>query len=210
MNTFYIPVHYFEREPEDNGLIKFFTNRNISETEFQKRLENMAKRYSGKRMDFLYAENMVDAIFNALAKEIDGIWEYCKTVVPLVIGNEAHAKNTKSMRKVNANELAALLAELTPRESMEFYETYNEETDIAEGVFGVVLLDVFESYVIFINCYGGGIPCVIEIPAEDYYSNYHYNKEVIEDRLTKYFDGMESPLEYVYVDTNLFGGKVNG
>lgn len=98
------------------------------------------------------------------------------------------------MTKVNANELAALLIKLEADESLNFYESYDEETGETEGAYGAAMINRFDSYVIFINYYGGGTPCVIDI------TNYYSDLCKITADINEYFRYNDTIREHVFVD----------
>ena len=87
MKSYYIPIHFYECEPEDNELLVVTTRRNIDDAEIQKRLERIKKWKTEKADKFTGSTELVDAIFDELVYEIDGVWCYCKTLPQLVIGD---------------------------------------------------------------------------------------------------------------------------
>jgi len=198
MKTFYIPLHFYEQAPGDDELVMFVTQRDMEDAEFSSQLTDVVDCYSDQLDTYPSVNDMVDDIFDSFAEKINAVWSYCKTILPLVIGEpEQRPKKKREMKAVSATELAALLIKLKPGESMDFYETYDEESGVAEGAYGAAMVNRFEAYAIYINYYGGGIPFVVDV------SVYDTDLKRLEEDLLKYFNDMENPCGHVYVDTGI-------
>ena len=87
MKTFYIPVHFYEQEPEDDELIMFITQYDLNDDEFKTRLLKNKKRFMKKQSEYSEPNEIVDAIFNTISDETGGSWFYCKTMPQLIIGD---------------------------------------------------------------------------------------------------------------------------
>jgi len=87
MNTYYIPVHFYEQEPRNDGLVMLVTQNDIDESELEKQLLKCKNRYLKRQDEFSDIDEMVDAIFNELAKKINAVWCYCEKLPQLVIGD---------------------------------------------------------------------------------------------------------------------------
>lgn len=197
MNTFYIPVHFYEQEPEDDELVMLITPRDVSDDELHERLDNIAGRYLNGHNITPSITDAVDDVFDVLAKELGGVWSYCKMAARLTVGDPERTENERVMRPVSAMELAALLIKLNPGESLNFFETYDGDSGETEGLYGATLVKDFEAFAIYINYYGGGIPLVIEV------STYDADLKRITEVLTEYFNEMSNPCTHVYVDADL-------
>ena len=88
MNTYYIPVHYYEQESENDDLVMLITNKDIDDANMRKYLENSKIRHIKKQDEYSDQNEMVDAIFNELAEILSGVWCYCKTLPQLIIGDD--------------------------------------------------------------------------------------------------------------------------
>ena len=90
--TFYIPVHFYEQDETDDELVMVITQRDIGDAELKNRLTTIKNWYMRKQAeDSDYSEynekEIVDAIFDELADELNGTWCYCSTMPRLVIGD---------------------------------------------------------------------------------------------------------------------------
>jgi len=87
MKTYYIPVHFYEQDAEDDELIMFITQYDLKDDEFKTRLLKNKTRFIKKKNEYSEINEIVDAIFNSIAEETGGIWCYCKTLPQLIIGD---------------------------------------------------------------------------------------------------------------------------
>ena len=88
MKTFYIPIHFYEQETEDDELVMFVTQNDIDDAELKKYLLKYKNKYQKRKDEFSDSNEMVDAIFNELALYLHAVWCYCKTLPQLVIGDD--------------------------------------------------------------------------------------------------------------------------
>ena len=85
MNTYYIPVHFYEQEPENDELVMFITNKEITDVSLQNYFEQKKKSYMERSKEDFDKDAMVDEIFNELGEITRGFWCYYKTMPRLVI-----------------------------------------------------------------------------------------------------------------------------
>lgn len=192
MKTFYIPIHFYEQESTDDEVVMLITKRDIGKCELDSLLMEEVRRHRSR--SYPTREDMVDGIFDSLAKRISGVWSYCETLSTLHIGDsEPDSTDADEMRAVDATEFAALLVKLNASENLDFYLPYDEKSGKAEEPYGAALIGEFDSFVILINCYGGGLPCAIDV------SCYQSDLIRISEELTEYFSFMENKPTHVYV-----------
>lgn len=90
--TIYIPVRFYEREPEDIQIVRLVLPEQADKRLLQSRLTELLGCYqnsnenpeTGDSYDSL--EEMADDLFNTLAEEFKGVWEYCDSLSPLIVG----------------------------------------------------------------------------------------------------------------------------
>ena len=81
--------------------------------------------------------------------------------------------------------LAGLLSKFTVGNTLDFYESYDEETGETNGAYGVKMLNEYDSEVLFFNYYGGGTAYTIDVT---WYDNEDERFEHIKDCLPRYFN----------------------
>lgn len=197
MKPFYIPIHYYEQEAKADELVTFLTRREIDKNEFGCLLNNVAAQIMAQAETHLCENDVVDSIFTELTKVLGGTWSYCQTLPELVIGDPALYEKNKTMRKIDASELAALLIKLETGERLDFYESFDEETGETDGVYGARMVNEFDSHVIFINYYGGGYPCVIDVTC------YDSDLKRITEELDEYLREMGLSSKRVFIKTSI-------
>ena len=202
MKTFYIPVHFYEQDETDDELVMVITQRDIGDAELKNRLTTIKNWYMRKQAeDSDYSEynekEIVDAIFDELADELNGTWCYCSTMPRLVIGDpQEKADITGNLGAISIENLACLLIRLGPGDTLYFYESYDENEGISGHIFCATMIKKYESYVVYINCRGGGLPFVFDITV--------YDEELkeLKEKLSGYLDGMDKFNNFVYVDSS--------
>lgn len=200
MKTFYSPVHFYERDGYDDDLVMIITQRNHENHEIQSKIEAIKTRLLITKNDFESPEDMVDAIFNQLAEEVDCIWCYCQPLETLVIGDprdEDLSDMTGDLEKVSIGQLARILLRLNPGDNIYFYESCDDDEGCSGHIFCATLIKRYESYAIYINCQGGGLPFISGIT--EYYQD--LKKQKLE--LTEYFQNIENFDGHVYIDSSL-------
>jgi len=91
--------------------------------------------------------------------------------------------------KVSIIELAALVNKLGPNEKLVFNASENDDLE-----YGIVLITVFDFYVLLVNCVGGGCPLVIDVTV------YDEDLGLITEKLTEYIRELDTPYSgFVYV-----------
>jgi hypothetical protein len=190
VKTYYIPVHYFERDEDDNDVVMFVSQREYRACEFDDLLMDEARRH--KESSYDCKEDMADAIFDALAKRIGGIWTYLEPQNTLTIGG-FFEPDDKQMKTVDAAELAALLIKLQPGENLTFYMEYDKISDNTGEAYGVTLVNELDSHVLLINYIGGGSPCVIDI------TTYDSDLRRITDDIAEYFKWIDNAPSHVFI-----------
>jgi len=86
MNTYFIPVHFYEQGPEDDELIMFVTQKEITDVQIKGYLKQHKKAYIKKHGQNCDRYEMVDTLFDGFAESMKGVWCYCKTMSRVVIG----------------------------------------------------------------------------------------------------------------------------
>ena len=86
MNTYYIPVHFYEQEAEDDELIMFVTKKEIAYEQCKNYFTQKKKAYIKKHGNNCDRYEMLDVILDEFAKSMNGLWCYCKTTYKLIIG----------------------------------------------------------------------------------------------------------------------------
>lgn len=201
MNTFYIPLCFYERSPEDDELVMLVTPKDVTRGQIENRLKDIAGRFSVNRDEHASVDDMADAIFDTLAAELGGVWSHCETIERLVLGDPAEEENyltDREMQEVDAMELASLLIKLEPGESLDFYESYDEETGETMDAYGATVVGRFDAQVIYINYYGGGIPYINDV------STYDADLKRQAETLREYFGYIGKSVETVFVDANRY------
>ena len=87
MNTYYIPIHFYEQEPENDELVMFITKHEITDVKLQNYFEQKKESYMERNKEDFDQDAMVDEIFNELGEITRGFWCYCKMMPRLVIGD---------------------------------------------------------------------------------------------------------------------------
>lgn len=88
MNTYYIPIHFYEQDSKDDELVMFITKKDITDVQLQNFFEQKKKAYINQNKEDFDQDEIVDAIFNELGEIMKGVWCYCKTMPQLVIGDD--------------------------------------------------------------------------------------------------------------------------
>jgi hypothetical protein len=192
MNVFYIPIHFHEREDDPDSLVKLVTNQDIGSCELDELLAEEARDHQYR--SYPTQEDMVDAIFNSVAKQTGALWSYCETQNALYFEDCDEEPEEREKRAVDVSELATFLIKLKKGETLDFTMTPVEPDDDSAEVFGATMVNEFSSYMILINRYDGGAPCAIDI------TTYHTDLKHIRDELIEYFRYKDSPVATVYVD----------
>jgi len=86
MNTYFIPIHFYEQDAKDDDLVMFITKKEITDARLQKFFEQKKDFYMKRYKEDFDRNEMVDEIFNELGEIMRGVWCYCKTMPQLVIG----------------------------------------------------------------------------------------------------------------------------
>lgn len=94
LQTIYIPIRFYEREPEDIQIVRLILPEQVDENRVKARLSELHECYengnddpeSGDGYDSL--EDMADDLFSTLAEEFKGVWEYCPATEPIIIGEK--------------------------------------------------------------------------------------------------------------------------
>jgi hypothetical protein len=84
MNAYYVPIHYFERDKDDDDVVMIVTQQDYKPCELDDLIKTETRRHKESAYDC--KEDMTDAIFNALAKKIGGVWKYLELQNTLTIG----------------------------------------------------------------------------------------------------------------------------
>jgi hypothetical protein len=196
MKTFYIPVHYYEQESADD-LVMVIAQSDIDDDAMQSRIERIKNHYLKQQNNDSDQSEIIDAIFDEVVEGLNGIWSYCKTLPQVVVGTpEERASITGNLKAVSIDKLAHLLIRLQPGDNLYFYEKYTEDEGILGHIFCSTMIKKYESYVIYINCRGGGLPFVADI------TTYYQDLKQLKAELKKYFKNMDNIGEYVYVDSS--------
>lgn len=206
MKTFYIPLCFYERSPEDDELVILITQKDLSPGHIESRLTDITDRFSVNRDKYASVDDMADAIFDALAAETGGVWSRNDTVERLLIGDPVREENyieDREMQEIDPAELAALLIKLEPGESLDFYESYDEDSGETEGAYGAAMVSSFDAHVIYINYYGGGVPYINDV------STYDTDLKRQAETLRDYFGYIGNSVETVFVDANRFEELMN-
>jgi len=198
MKTFYIPVHFYEREGTNDDLVMMITQRDIDDDEMRKRLCRIKLWLMEKQDEYPSRDDIVDEIFKELAYEIDGVWCYCQPLEPLVIGDPCDRNGiTGRLKAIGIDALARMLVRLNPGENLYFYESYDEEEGYSGNVFCATMIKKYESYAIYINCHGGGLPFITDV------TEYDQGLKKQKEALTEYFRYLSNFAGHVYVDSGL-------
>jgi len=198
MKTYNILVHFYEQDETDDQMVVIITQQDYEDDYIQKKIETIKFWHVGRHDDFDCQEDMVDSIFNQLAEEIDCIWCYHQPLKTLVIGDMIeYAKVTGNLKAVNIGTLARMLSRLNPGANLYFYESYDEDEGYSGNIFCATLIKKYESYAIYINCRGGGLPFISDIT--EYYQDLSKQKA----ELTEYLGNIENFSGSVYVDAGL-------
>ena len=112
-------------------------------------------------------------------------------------GCKNNTRRSGNLKAINIDSLARLLIRLNPGDSLYFYESYDEDEGISGHIFCTTMIKKYESYVIYINCRGGGLPFVFDITV------YDQDLKELKEKLNEYLNGMDNFKDYVYVDSNL-------
>ena len=88
MKTYYIPVHFYEQDTENDDLVMFITQSDVGDAELESRLDCIKTQYMKQQDKYSDRNEIVDTIFNELADEMKGVWCYCETLPQLVIGDD--------------------------------------------------------------------------------------------------------------------------
>jgi hypothetical protein len=86
MNNYFIPVHFYEQDSQDDELVMFITKKEITDEQLENFFKHSKIRHMKSNDENFDQNELVDAIFNELAEAIKGVWCYCKTMPQLVIG----------------------------------------------------------------------------------------------------------------------------
>jgi hypothetical protein len=192
MNVFYIPIHFHEREDDPDSLVALVTNQDIGPCELDELLAEEARNHQYR--SYTTQEDMVDAILNSVAKQTGALWSYCDTQNTLCFGDFDEDPEERETRAVDISELAALLINLKKGETLDFTLTPVEPDDDDAEVFSATMVKEFNSFMILINRYDGGVPCAIDI------TTYQTDLAHIRDELIEYFKYKDSLVATVYVD----------
>ena len=198
MKTYNILVHFYEQDETDDQMVVIITQQDYEDDYIQKKIETIKFWHVGRHDDFDCREDMIDSMFNQLAEEIDCVWCYNKSYTTLVIGDpREEAETTGNLKAVNIGTLARMLSRLNPGANLYFYEEYDEEEGYSGNIFCATLIKKYESYAIYINCRGGGLPFISDIT--EYYQDLSKQKA----ELTEYLGNIENFGGSVYVDSGL-------
>lgn len=87
--AYYVPIHFYERSPSDDSVVKLLVPHNIEQSELQTLINDISKRYQDSYDDEAGGciDELVDDIFNEVCESIKGEWCYCTTIDTLVIGD---------------------------------------------------------------------------------------------------------------------------
>lgn len=204
MKTYHIPVHFYEQEGMDDDLVMIITQNDFEDAELRNRIEKIRIRHVKIQDDFPSREDMVDSIFNQLAEEIDCVWCYYQSLTPLVIGDpQDQAELTGNLKAVSIEKLARMLARLNPGDNLYFYESYNEEDGYSGNIFCATVIKKYESYAVYVNCRGGGLPFISDI------TEYYQDLEKQKAELTEYFGNLDNFKGHVYVDAGLVENELS-
>ena len=142
-------------------------------------------------------------LYRSVRDEITGIWCYCNTQLRLVIGDpEEQAQRTGNLEAIDTDSLARLLIRLNPGDNIYFYEAYDDDEGISGHIFCATMIKKYESYVIYINCRGGGLPFIFDITV------YDQDLKEFKEKLNEYLDGIDNFKDYVYIDSSLVERRV--
>lgn len=192
MNTYYIPVHYYERDNEDDAVVKLVIQTDIGKCELEEILDAEYRRHNPA--DFASIDDMADAVFGSFAKRTGGVWSYCDTLSPLTVGDPDRQDNSEAeLRQVDTSELASLLIKLEAGEKLTFFMAHNEETGVTSEAYGVTLISEFDSHMLLINYLGGGSPCAIDVTC------YDSDLKRIRNDLDEYFRYIDPSPRHVYI-----------
>lgn len=198
MKTYHIPVHFYEQEGTDDDLVMIVAQKDYEETDLRNRIEKIKIRHLKMQNDFPCQKDMVDSIFNQLTEEIDCVWYYYKSMMPLIIGDPRdQTEMTGELQAVSVEKLARMLTRLNPGDNLYFYESYDDEEGYSGNVFCATMIKKYESYAIYINCRGGGLPFISDI------TEYCEDLKKQKAELTEYFSNIENFEGHVYVDSSL-------
>lgn len=197
MQTFYIPVRYYEREPEESDIMILITQHDFKESEIEESLKIISKRYSNKHENYDSVEDMADAVFNALAKETGGIWSYCNRIAPLTLGDFSDCEKPEKLRAINLLLLSTMLYELKLGENLEFYEENIQDSDDTVNCYTAVKIKEYNRNAIYLDYFGNGLPYNITI--------YSDSVKEIESEIRKYFRN-RLKRKHVFIDANRLKG----
>ena len=198
MKTFYIPVHFHEQQSVNDDLVKVVTQNDISDDDFNIKLHTVAEKLICQKGEQQSSVKLANEILDTVAIETGGIWSYCKTIPLTIVDSPESDKTKKEMKAVSYKELAALLIKLEVGETLHFYENYDKETGTTDGIYGATLLSYFESLVILINYYGGGMPWIMDITSYD-----ESDLEGIQDSVYNYFNELGCARKGVFIGANI-------
>ena len=99
------------------------------------------------------------------------------------------------MKKINYKEFCLKLEKMQIGYTFDFYEEYNKISGEKSHAYGVGVIRMFDSTMIIINYYGGGMPYIIDMTLPDY--------GVEHEGLSKYFRESRNGFhqtEFVFVE----------
>ena len=86
MNEYYLRIHVFERDDEDDSIVKFVVPDSITKEKLNHTIDDVVETFSLSDRDDEDIDDMADEILDSVAKQLGCVWSSCDMLDVLELG----------------------------------------------------------------------------------------------------------------------------